>query len=156
MKGMSFAACMKKQEGIKTIFSPLSLENKYIKIIELGRQLPPFDPAYRLPENLVPGCQSVMYLYASLENGKLFFYADSEALISKGLAALLILVYSGETPEVITQCPPTYIKEMGIQSALSPTRSNGLASLYLRMQQEALKKILAKDCHDDQPLTVLS
>jgi cysteine desulfuration protein SufE len=83
-----------------------------------------------------------MYLEATLQSSKLFLNADSEALISKGLAALLIKAYSGETPDTIAHCPPVFIKEIGLQNALSPARSNGLASLYHKIRQEALKYIL--------------
>jgi cysteine desulfuration protein SufE len=81
-------------------FLPLArpLKQDMKKIIELGRQLPPFNPAACTPANLVPGCQSIMYLEASLDHGRLMLNADSEALISKGLAALLIRVYSGRDP----------------------------------------------------------
>ncbi|HEX2580309.1 MAG TPA: SufE family protein, partial [Rhabdochlamydiaceae bacterium] len=114
-------------------------EGRYQKIIEMGRQLPPFNPTSRTPANLVPGCQSIMYLETTLNNGKLFLNADSEALISKGLAALLIYVYSDESPATIAHYPPTFIQEIGLLSAISPARSNGLASLYHKLRQEALK-----------------
>jgi cysteine desulfuration protein SufE len=80
-----------------------------------------------------------MYLYASLEQGKVRYWAHSEALISAGLAALLITVYEGEPPEVILQCPPLFLEELGIHHALSPSRANGLSSLFLKMKQEALQ-----------------
>ncbi len=138
--GMTFESCLHKQAEIKTIFAACQApEARYQKIIELGRQLPPFNPAARTPANLVPGCQSVMYLETSLDDGKLILNADSEALISKGLAALLIRVYSEETPETIANCPPSFVKEIGLHSDLSPARSNGLASLYHKIRQEALK-----------------
>jgi len=139
---MTFESCLQKQAEIKSIFAAcLTPEARYEKIIELGRLLPPFNPVARTPLNLVPGCQSIMYLEATFTNDRLFFNADSEALISKGLAALLIRAYSGETPATIAHCPPSFIKEIGLQSALSPTRSNGLASLYHKMRQEALKHL---------------
>jgi cysteine desulfuration protein SufE len=137
---MTFESCLQKQDELKSIFATCSTpEARYEKIIKLGRQLQPFNPAARIPANLVPGCQSILYLEASLDHGRLILNADSEALISKGLAALLIKVYSGETPETIANCPPSFIKEIGLQTALSPARSNGLASLYHKMRQEALK-----------------
>ncbi len=140
---MTFESCLQKQAAIKSIFAAcLTPEARYQKIIELGRQLPAFNPDARLPANLVPGCQSVMYLEATLQNNLLFLNADSEALISKGLAALLIYVYSGETPDTVANCPPAFIQEIGLHNALSPTRSNGLASLYHKMRQEALKHLV--------------
>lgn len=136
---MDFTTCLKKQSELKNLFQSYgSPEQKYQKIIELGRALPPFNPSARLSCNLISGCQSVMYLETRHENGRIFFNADSEALISKGLAALLIEVYSGEEPSVVAECSPSFIVEIGLQSALSPSRSNGLASLYHRMRQEAL------------------
>ena len=139
---MTFESCLQKQDVIKSIFATcLTPEARYEKIIELGRELPPFNPAARTPANLVPGCQSIMYLEAFLNHGRLILNADSEALISKGLAALLIKVYSGETPDTIANCPPSFIKKIGLQIALSPGRSNGLASLYHKMRQEALKHL---------------
>jgi cysteine desulfuration protein SufE len=137
---MTFDSCLQKQAAIKAIFATcLTPESRYQKIIELGRQLSPFNPASRTPANLVPGCQSIMHLEATLNDGKLILNADSEALISKGLAALLIYVYSEETPATIANCPPTFIQEIGLSNALSPARSSGLASLYHKLRQEALK-----------------
>lgn len=140
---MTFEPCLQKQEAIKAIFSACSTpEARYQKIIELGRQLPAFNSSARIPANLVSGCQSVMYLEVSLQGDKLFLNADSDALISKGLAALLIAVYSEETADTIAHCPPSFIKEIGLHNALSPARSNGLASLYHKMRQEALKFLI--------------
>ncbi|MBS0648779.1 MAG: SufE family protein [Verrucomicrobia bacterium] len=139
---MNFESCLLKQETLKKTFGSCSTpEARYQKIIELGRQLPSFNPAARIPANLVPGCQSVMYLESNLQGDKLIFNADSDALISKGLAALLIAIYSDELAEVVALCPPTFIQEIGLQTALSPARSNGLASLYHKMRQEALKHL---------------
>lgn len=139
---MTFDSCLQKQHAIKEIFSACTTpEARYQKIIEMGRQLPVFNPASRTPANLVPGCQSVMHLETTLTNGKLILNADSEALISKGLAALLIYVYSNESPATIANCPPTFIQEIGLLTTISPARSNGLASLYHKMRQEALKHL---------------
>lgn len=136
---MSFESCLQKQAAIKAIFAACSTpEARYQKIIELGQKLPPFNPSARTPANLVPGCQSIMYLEANLKDSVLILNADSEALISKGLAALLIMAYSGETPSTMAHCPPSFIQEIGLQSALSPARSSGLASLYHKMRQIAL------------------
>lgn len=131
---------LEKQEKIKELFlSCTSVEERYKKIIELGTKLPLLDSSLKIPENRVEGCQSEMYLYTSYEDGFLVFAADSDALISKGLAALLILVYSHEAPEVILTCPPNYLSELGIPQSLSPGRSNGLSSLFLRLKQETIK-----------------
>jgi cysteine desulfuration protein SufE len=131
-----FEPCLEKQNQIKKIFVDCpSKESRYQKIIELGTKLPSLNPAAKIDANLVPGCQSIMYLETIFRDGKIYFNADSEALISKGLAALLIFVYSGQPPEALLRCPPTFLSEIGLQNSLSPARSNGLASLYLKMAQ---------------------
>jgi cysteine desulfuration protein SufE len=122
-----------------------SLDEKYEKIIDMGRGLSPLTPEARVEKNLVQGCQSILYLETSYKDGLIYFNADSEALISKGLAALLIYVYSGKPPEILFKEPPHFLKEIGLHQALSPTRSNGLSSLYRKMQQEALKIISGRD-----------
>lgn len=131
----------KKCDQIKKIFAPQSIEERYKTLIEMGRKLPPFSEQYKTADRIVPGCQSTLYLYAFLQEDKLFFEAHSEALISAGLAALLISVYSGETPETILKSPPDFIRELGIHSSLSINRSNGLANIHLKMKQQALSSI---------------
>lgn len=129
-----------KQELIKNIFdSCASADERYQKLIELGRALPAFPEEWKCPENLVAGCQSQVYLHTEVKEGKLLFSATSDALISAGLAALLIAVYSDEPAEAILSCPPHFLEELGIHTALSPGRSQGLRSMHLRMKQEALK-----------------
>lgn len=113
--------------------------------MEWGKRLPSFDPAWKIEENLVQGCQSLMYLHTHVEGKKLYFSADSDALISKGLASILIYLYSGEDAETILKTPPTFLEEIGIVGSLTPGRANGLAGLYFRMKQEALKVLLSKN-----------
>jgi cysteine desulfuration protein SufE len=140
-----YTSCLSKQQSIKDLFSQLPNEEaKYSKIIELGRALPRLSPEYKIPELEVKGCQSIMYMRSWEEEGKIFFQVDSDALISAGLAALLIHVYSGETPETILKCPPHYLEEMGIAAALTPNRANGLYSIHLKMKQDALSHLLKK------------
>lgn len=135
-----FESCLEKQQQVKNLFaSCTSEEKKYEKIIELGRRQLPLPSEDKTPENLVKGCQSTMYLKSKLENGRVYFVADSDALISAGLAAVLLQVYNGETPEAILKCPPTYLEELGISASLTPNRANGLYSIHLRMKQDALK-----------------
>lgn len=134
-----FESCLEKQEQVKQLFASCSSEEKkYEKIIELGRNQVPFAPGDKTVENLVRGCQSAMYLKSTLEDGRLYFAANSDALISAGLAAILLQVYNGETPESILKCPPTYLEELGISANLTPNRANGLYSIHLRMKQDAL------------------
>ena len=138
-----YDSCLKKQSEIKALFAPLKTdEEKYSKIIELGRKLPPFPQDAKTPVNEVKGCQSVMHLLTEKSDQILYFQAESDALISKGLAALLINVYSGESPEAILKCPPNYLEEIGITGSLTPNRANGLYSIHLRMKQEALKSLI--------------
>ena len=141
-----FTNCLEKQRKIKEMFLACpSEEAKYAKIIELGRQQPAIDPAFKTPENFVKGCQSQMFLHCYLSDDKVIFETESDALISAGLAALLTNVYSGETPEAILKCPPTYLDELGISASLTPNRANGLYSVHLRMKQEALKLLVESE-----------
>ena len=134
-----FGSCLKKQDEIKKLFSGLTEEARYEKIIELGKKLIKLSPDEKTPANFVPGCQSAMYLKAEYKDGKVYFNADSDALISAGLARILIEVYNGESPEVILKCPPTYLEELGISASLTPSRANGLYSIHLKMKKEALR-----------------
>lgn len=86
-----------------------------------------------------------MYLHAEMQEGKLYYYAFSEALISAGLAALLIYYYEGESLETILKEPPTFLEKMGIPQSLTPSRVNGLASLHTQMKKEALKALLIRE-----------
>lgn len=135
-----------KIESIKTRFADCGdAEARYKRIIELGRELPKLDPTACIEGNRVEGCQSRMYLDADCVGGAMIFSAESDALISAGLAALLVTVYSGESPETVIKEPPTYLEELGISNSISPNRANGLHSLHLRMKQEALKALVAAD-----------
>lgn len=135
-----YHSCLQKQKLMKDSFSSCSTADaKYKKLIELGKFLPPLEEKQKIEFNLVQGCQSILYLHTTFCEDKIFFNAHSEALISAGLAALLIGVYSGESPDAVLKCPPAFIKELGLDLALTPGRSNGLANMYLRMQQESIK-----------------
>ncbi len=137
---MSLDSCLSKQEKVKKKFLNLSsTEKKYELLIEMGRQLPSLPTSLHTEDRLVKGCQNKLYLGARVVDGKMVFSASTEALISAGLAALLIQVYSGEPPEALTECPPLFLKEIGLFHLLSPSRAMGLKSLYIKMQQEALK-----------------
>jgi cysteine desulfuration protein SufE len=142
----SFESCLKKQQQLREIFSTCPTpEARYQKIIDFGRQLPPLSEQHKTPHNLVKGCQSLMYLHSHLSEDRLIFEAYSDALISLGLAALLIYVYSGETPETVLKCPPHYLEDLGVSASLSPSRANGLYSIHLRMKQEALKFLMKQE-----------
>jgi cysteine desulfuration protein SufE len=138
-----FQSCLDKQNAIKQLFASCkSKEETYQKIIEIGQASPPLLAQYKIPENEVPGCQSIMHMHASERDGKIYFEAESEALISCGLAALLTRVYSGEDAETIIKCPPDYLEEIGVSSSLSPNRANGLYSIHLKMKQIALQSLI--------------
>lgn len=139
-----YESCLGKQNNVKKIFSESADEQeKYEKIIALGKENPQLDAQYKTPENKVHGCQSTMYLHSSFKNGKVYFEAESDALISSGLASILIMVYSGEAPETVIKCPPDYLEDLGISASLTPSRANGLYSIHLRMKQDALKYLVS-------------
>ncbi len=138
-----YKSCLEKQEAVKQLFADCTdAEAKYSRIIELGRKQPFLDPQFKIAENLVKGCQSTMYMVSNYDGKVMSFAAESDALISAGLAVLLIKVYSGEKPEAILKCPPSYLEELGISHSLSPNRASGLYSLHLRMKQDALKALI--------------
>ena len=129
-----------RQAAVKALFSHCSEpSHTYSQLIAMGRSLSPLSEAERSPQALVPGCQSRLYLIADMREGLIFFRAHTDALISAGLAALLISVYSGCPPEMLLHRPPLFLKELNIPQSLSIGRAGGLASLWLRMQQEAVK-----------------
>jgi sulfur transfer protein SufE len=135
---------LEKSNEVKKFFPQnLQAEARYKALIDLGAGLPPLPAALKVPENLVSGCQSNLYLAARFNDGLVYFEAASDALISAGLAALLIKVYSGETPETILKQPPGFLSDLGIAATLSANRSNGLAHIHLRMKQEALKFLVS-------------
>lgn len=138
-------SCLLKQDKIKKLFSQCpDNEARYRTIIDMGKNAPSLNPQHKIGANLVRGCQSTMYLHAELQEGVVIFLAESDALISAGLAALLIEVYSGETPETVLTCPPSYLEELGLRASLTPSRANGLYSIHLKMKQDALRLILEK------------
>ncbi|MEM7174703.1 MAG: SufE family protein [Chlamydiota bacterium] len=133
---MTLSRCLEKQEQLKTLFSSCSdQEEKYLKIIEMGRALPLLKE--KTEKDRILECQSLLYLKTEQIEKNLFFKVYSNALISLGLAALLIEIYQGEPPEVILKCPPKVLKKIGIATSFSPGRINGLNSLYARMRRDA-------------------
>jgi cysteine desulfuration protein SufE len=138
-----FESCLEKQAKMKERFAGCSSEElKYEKLIAMGKELKGLPVEEKIPTNLVSGCQSIMYVSSVYRDGKVFFTGDSDALISAGLASILIDVYNGEAPEVILKCPPTFIDELGIGASLTPSRANGLYSIHLHMKQKALKFLM--------------
>lgn len=112
--------------------------DKYNYIIELGKELPMIDPQYKTPEHLIEGCQSQVWLHADYQDGKIKFTADSDAIITKGIVNLLIRVLSGRTPQEILDNDLSYLDAIGLKEHLSPTRSNGLASMIKQVKMYAV------------------
>ena len=112
--------------------------DKYNYIIELGKELPMIDEQYKTPDYLIEGCQSRVWLHPEYRDGLLYFTADSDAIITKGIVNLLIFVLSGRTPQEILQNDLSYIDAIGLKEHLSPTRSNGLASMIKQIKLYAL------------------
>lgn len=112
--------------------------DKYNYIIELGKDLPLIDDQYKTDQYLISGCQSQVWLHAEFKDGKVIFTADSDAIITKGIIHLLIRVLSNQTPEAIINAQLTYIDRIGLKDHLSPTRSNGLASMIKQMKMYAV------------------
>ena len=128
-----------KQDRIVRQFELLGdWPERYKYIIKLGQKLDPLDEKHKVEENLVRGCQSQVWLVTELEDDKVIFKADSDAAITKGLVAMLVNFYSGETPDSILQTDPEFIEKIGMQQHLSPTRSNGLASMVKQMKIYAM------------------
>lgn len=111
---------------------------RYKYIIEQGRKLPPLDEQFKIEDNLVRGCQSQVWLHTYLDDGKVIFEADSDAAITKGLVALMVRFYSEQDPDTIINTDPVFIKKIGMEQHLSPTRSNGLASMVKQMKIYAM------------------
>ena len=112
--------------------------DKYQMLIDLGNDLDGLDAEYKNEQNLIDGCQSRVWLQCDIKDGKLVFTADSDALITKGIIALLIRVVSGHTPKEILDADLYFIKRIGLHQHLSPTRSNGLLSMVKKIKAYAL------------------
>ncbi len=112
---------------------------KYEYIIELGKELETIDPTKKTDDRLIEGCQSRVWLNTDVQEGKMRFTADSDAIITKGIIGLLIRVLNNETPETVAKTDLHFINDIGLQEHLSPTRANGLLSMVNRMKMDALK-----------------
>ena len=111
---------------------------KYEYIIELGKDLPIIEEINKTDNRLIEGCQSRVWLDSKVEDGKMKFYADSDAIITKGIIGLLIRVLNNESPEVVAKADLHFIQDIGLQEHLSITRSNGLLSMVKKMKMSAL------------------
>ena len=112
--------------------------DKYQLLIDLGNEQEPLDDKYKTEQNLIDGCQSRVWLQADLVDGKIHFSAESDALIVKGIVALLIRVLSGHTPQEILDADLYFIEQIGLKEHLSPTRSNGLLAMVKQIRMYAL------------------
>ncbi|MCZ2460458.1 MAG: SufE family protein [Chitinophagales bacterium] len=113
-------------------------EEKYEYIIDMGKKLPPLDDIHKKEENIIKGCQSTVWLVAEQKDGRIYFKADSDAVIVKGLISLLIRVLSGQTATDILETKLDFINKIGMMQHLAQTRSNGLLSMIKQMKHYAL------------------
>ena len=111
---------------------------KYEYIIELGKSIPLIDPKFKTDDNLIKGCQSKVWMHAEIKNNNVLFYADSDAIITKGIIAILIRVFSNQNPKNILESDTKFIDEIGLKEHLSPTRANGLVSMIKQIKIYAL------------------
>ena len=112
--------------------------DRYQLLIDMGSEQPPLEEKYKTEQNLIDGCQSRVWLQADMVDGKLLFRAESDALIVKGIVALLVRVLSGHTPQEILDADLYFIDRIGLREHLSPTRSNGLGAMLKQMKMYAL------------------
>lgn len=128
-----------KQQQIIDDFSDIDdWMDRYAAIIDMGNALPPIDDKYKTPEHLIEGCQSRVWLNAEYRDGKVYYAADSDAIIVKGIISMLIDVLSGHTPKEILDSDLHFIDAIGLSTHLSPTRSNGLLAMVKQMRLYAL------------------
>ena len=112
-------------------------EGKYEHLIDLGRSLPLIDEKYKTEDRLIKGCQSQVWMHSELKDGKVIYTADSDAIITKGMVALMIRVLSDQKPEDIVTADLSFINTIGLKEHLSPTRANGLVSMIKQMKLDA-------------------
>ena len=111
---------------------------RYEYIIDLGKSLPLINSENKLDENLIKGCQSKVWLHSDFQNDTLIFTADSDAILTKGIVALLLRVYTNQNPKDIIESDNEFINEIGLKEHLSPTRANGLVSMIKKIKLYAL------------------
>ena len=111
---------------------------RYEYMIELGKSLPLIDPRHKTEDNIIKGCQSKVWVHADLSEEKLVFTADSDAIITKGIIAILIRVFSHQHPDAILEADTTFIDKIGLREHLSPTRANGLVSMIKQLKMYAI------------------
>lgn len=113
-------------------------EERYQYVIDLGNSLPLIDEKYKTEDNIIKGCQSKVWLHGEQQDGEIIFTADSDAILTKGIIAILIRVFSGQNPQDILEADTAFIDEIGLKEHLSPTRANGLVSMIKQIKMYAL------------------
>ena len=113
-------------------------EERYQYMIDLGKTLPLIHEQYKTEDNIIKGCQSKVWVHAEMENDKVIFTADSDAIITKGIIAILIRVFSNQRPKDIIEANTDFIDEIGLKEHLSPTRANGLVSMIKQLKMYAI------------------
>jgi len=113
-------------------------EDKYEHLIDMGKTLPAINPTLKTDDKIIKGCQSKVWLNSEIKNGKIIYTADSDAIITKGMVALMVRVLSNHTPKEITEANLEFINTIGLKDHLSPTRANGLVSMIKQMKLDAL------------------
>ncbi|WP_291275212.1 SufE family protein [Flavobacterium sp.] len=111
---------------------------RYEYIIELGKTLPLIDEKFKTEDNIIKGCQSKVWVHAEEKDGKILFTADSDAILTKGIIAILIRAFSNQTPQAILEANTDFVDEIGLKEHLSPTRANGLVSMIKKIKMYAL------------------
>ncbi|MBD5397850.1 SufE family protein [bacterium] len=136
---------LEKQNRIVEEFSAFEdWMDRYNLLIEKGRSCPVLPDSEKNESLLIKGCQSRVWIKAELKDGKMYFEADSDAVITKGIASLLIEVFSGETPQDVVAAPTDFLEKIGLKEHLSPTRSNGLTAMLKQIKLYALAFSLKK------------
>ncbi|MBQ4801489.1 SufE family protein [Aquimarina sp. MMG015] len=129
----------KLQEEIVDEFSMFDdWMQRYEYMIDLGKSLPLIEEKYKIDENIIKGCQSKVWVHAEMNDEKIEFTADSDAIITKGIIAILIRVFSGQHPKDIIEADTAFIDEIGLKEHLSPTRANGLVSMIKQLKMYAI------------------
>ncbi|WP_299900293.1 SufE family protein [uncultured Aquimarina sp.] len=129
----------KLQEEIVDEFSMFDdWMQRYEYMIDLGKSLPLIEEKYKIDENIIKGCQSKVWVHAEMKDEKIEFTADSDAIITKGIIAILIRVFSGQHPKDIIDADTAFIDEIGLKEHLSPTRANGLVSMIKQLKMYAV------------------
>ncbi|PSG90129.1 SufE family protein [Aurantibacter aestuarii] len=127
------------QEDIIDEFSMFEdWEERYQYMIDLGKTLPLIDEQFKTEDNIIKGCQSKVWVHAEFNDNKIEFTADSDAIITKGIIAILIRVFSNQSPKAIMEANTDFIDEIGLKEHLSPTRANGLVSMIKQLKMYAI------------------